>query len=187
MNLQSFLGFKRQSLTFSSVKHIESCEYRKVKSRSASSSDSNKSTDGNTIVKDSASINHETVSVALIGGGITPAYTALLLKQIPIIKFVYVADVNDNAAGLMLDASHVDTSAKIRYFNKNNISNALREVNRVIRKPQKKLAAKYRNKIKCALIRPTFSGEHNRVDGRERLYFRKSQFTSSIFGKFKIR
>lgn len=70
----------------------------------------------------------KTVSVALIGGGMTPAYTALLLKQEPIIKIIYVGDTGGKSAGLLLDASHVDTSTKIRYFKKNNIIDALREV-----------------------------------------------------------
>ncbi|XP_012261957.2 malate dehydrogenase, mitochondrial-like isoform X1 [Athalia rosae] len=73
--------------------------------------------------------NERTVSVALVGGGNTPTYTALFLKQEPIIKVVRVADVgNKSAAGHSLDANHIDTSPKIKYFNKKNMIEGIEEV-----------------------------------------------------------
>ncbi|XP_046591753.1 probable malate dehydrogenase, mitochondrial [Neodiprion lecontei] len=127
-NLGEFLLFNANSRHHLSSRSISILRKHKVKTKSPSQ--------GRPAIKPAVESSRgdftkrgpDTVSVALIGGGTTPAYTALLLKQAPIIKRVHIADTIDKTASLILDASHVDTSTKIRYFKRNNMIEAMQEV-----------------------------------------------------------
>ncbi|XP_054006221.1 uncharacterized protein LOC128891066 [Hylaeus anthracinus] len=69
------------------------------------------------------------VQVCIIGGGETSIYTAVLLKQSRMIKHVHLVDAQNSMAGAVLDASHIDTSTRIKYFKRKNIKHALKETN----------------------------------------------------------
>ena len=68
------------------------------------------------------------VKVCIIGGGEASIHTAVLLKQSRIIKSVNLLDAKDSMAGNILDASHIDTSTRIKYFKKKHIKKALKDV-----------------------------------------------------------
>ena len=70
------------------------------------------------------------INVALIGGGMSTIYAAVLLKQSTLIKKVNIADSKDTLGGAVFDASHIDTSTRIKYYGKNSIDQALRNVNK---------------------------------------------------------
>ncbi|XP_011877024.1 PREDICTED: probable malate dehydrogenase, mitochondrial [Vollenhovia emeryi] len=68
------------------------------------------------------------VKVCIIGGGVTPLYTAVLLKQYRIIKSIRLVDTRDSALEALTDASHLETSPRIDHFRRKDIKQALREV-----------------------------------------------------------
>lgn len=68
------------------------------------------------------------VRVCIIGGGVTPLYTAVLLKQYRIIKSIRLVDTRDSMSQALVDASHVETSPRIDYFQRRDIKQAFREV-----------------------------------------------------------
>lgn len=68
------------------------------------------------------------VRVCIIGGGVTPLYTAVLLKQYRIIKSIHLVDTADSTSETLINASHLETSPRINYFQKKDIKQALREV-----------------------------------------------------------
>ncbi|XP_071572037.1 malate dehydrogenase, mitochondrial [Temnothorax nylanderi] len=69
------------------------------------------------------------VKVCIIGGGVTPLYTAILLKQYRIIKSIRLVDTRDSTSEALTDASHLETSPRIDYFRKKDMKQALREAN----------------------------------------------------------
>lgn len=68
------------------------------------------------------------VKVCIIGGGVTPLYTAILLKQYRIIKSIRLVDTRDSTSEALTDVSHLETTPRIDYFRKKDIKQALREV-----------------------------------------------------------
>lgn len=68
------------------------------------------------------------INVSIIGGGLSSIYTAVLLKQCHFIKNIYLIDPSETLAGAILDACHIDTSIRIKYFPKRLIREALVEV-----------------------------------------------------------
>lgn len=68
------------------------------------------------------------VRVCIIGGGVTPLYTAVLLKQYRIIKSIHLVDTTDSTSETLINVSHLETSPRINYFQKKDIKQALREV-----------------------------------------------------------
>lgn len=68
------------------------------------------------------------VRVCIIGGGVTPLYTAVLLKQYRIIESIRLVDTRDSTSEALADASHLETSPRIDSFRKKDIKQALREV-----------------------------------------------------------
>lgn len=68
------------------------------------------------------------VRVCIIGGGVTPLYTAVLLKQYRIIQSIRLVDTRDSTAETVTDASHLETSPRIDSFRKKDIKQALSEV-----------------------------------------------------------
>lgn len=76
----------------------------------------------------SCSVKAGDIKVAIIGGGMAPIYAALLLKQSRLIKRVNIADPKDTLAGAVFDAGHIDTTARIKYYSKQCIPEALIDV-----------------------------------------------------------
>ncbi|XP_032679786.1 malate dehydrogenase, mitochondrial-like [Odontomachus brunneus] len=70
------------------------------------------------------------VKVCIVGGGVTPLYTAVLLKQYRIIKSINLVDMegSTSAVGAMKDAFHEETNPRINYFGKQNMKQAFKEV-----------------------------------------------------------
>ncbi|XP_076629902.1 malate dehydrogenase [Colletes latitarsis] len=69
------------------------------------------------------------IQVCIIGGGEASIYTAVLLKQSRMIKRVHLVDARNSMASAVLDANHIDTSTRIKYFKKKSIKDALKETN----------------------------------------------------------
>lgn len=80
--------------------------------------------------EDECTKNRGDVTIGIIGGGMTPIYTSLLLKQCKLIKKINIADPNDELAGLVHDCSHIDTWTKIKYYGKSSLTEALHDVRR---------------------------------------------------------
>lgn len=68
------------------------------------------------------------IKVCIIGGGITPLYTAVLLKQYQIIKSIHLVDTKDSMLDFVTDMYNIKTQPHINYFKKNNIKQALDRV-----------------------------------------------------------
>lgn len=71
---------------------------------------------------------NKSVSVCIIGGGVTPLYTAVLLKQYQIIKAINLVDSRDFTAGALTDTCQMETSPRINYFQRKDLKHALKEV-----------------------------------------------------------
>ncbi|XP_003705029.2 malate dehydrogenase [Megachile rotundata] len=69
------------------------------------------------------------VQVSIIGGSDATIYTAALLKQSRLIKRIHLVDMNDLFMSPVLDASHIDTSARLKCFKRKNLKEALKETN----------------------------------------------------------
>ncbi|XP_028049956.2 malate dehydrogenase, mitochondrial-like [Monomorium pharaonis] len=70
------------------------------------------------------------MKVCIIGGGVTPLYTAILLKQYRIIKSIRLVDTRESmSADALTDVSHLETSPCIDHFRRKDIKQALREAN----------------------------------------------------------
>lgn len=68
------------------------------------------------------------VKVCIIGAGVTPLYTAILLKQYRNIGSIRLVDTRESTPETLTNASHLETSPRIDYFQKKDIKQALREV-----------------------------------------------------------
>lgn len=70
------------------------------------------------------------VKVCIVGGGVTPLYTAVLLKQYRIIKSINLVDTEGSTLTMraMTDAFYEETSPRINYFGKKNTKQAFKEV-----------------------------------------------------------
>lgn len=68
------------------------------------------------------------VKVCIIGGGVTPLYTAILLKQYRIIKSIRLVGTKDSMSEALTDTSHLETSPRIDSFRKKDMKQALQEV-----------------------------------------------------------
>lgn len=66
--------------------------------------------------------------VCIIGGGVTPLYTAILLKQYRIIKSIRLVDTRYSTSESLIEASHLESSPRIDSFSKKDMKQALREV-----------------------------------------------------------
>ncbi|XP_018354517.1 PREDICTED: malate dehydrogenase, mitochondrial-like isoform X2 [Trachymyrmex septentrionalis] len=73
--------------------------------------------------------NEANIRVCIIGGGVTPLYTAILLKQYKIIKSIRLVDTRDSSLEALTDLSQLETSPRIDYFREKDIKQALREAN----------------------------------------------------------
>ncbi|KAG5306727.1 PREDICTED: malate dehydrogenase, mitochondrial-like [Acromyrmex echinatior] len=73
--------------------------------------------------------NEANVQVCIIGGGVTPLYTAILLKQYKIIKSIRLVDTKGSSSEDMSDMSQLETSPRINYFREKDIKHALRQAN----------------------------------------------------------
>ncbi|XP_012234711.1 malate dehydrogenase, mitochondrial-like [Linepithema humile] len=69
------------------------------------------------------------IKVCIIGGGVTPLYTAILLKQYRIIKSINLVDTKDSMSEAMMDTCHAETNPCINHFRKKDIKQALKEAN----------------------------------------------------------
>ncbi|KAJ8670578.1 hypothetical protein QAD02_001837 [Eretmocerus hayati] len=69
-----------------------------------------------------------TILVAIVGGGYTPMYTTLLLKQNPAIREIHVIDTNDSLASPVCDMRQIDTSATVKHYKMKHIIDGLRNV-----------------------------------------------------------
>lgn len=69
------------------------------------------------------------VKVCIIGGGVTPLYTAVLLKQYGIVKSICLVDTRGSTSEALTDVSHLETTPRIRCFQKKDIKQALKEAN----------------------------------------------------------
>lgn len=68
------------------------------------------------------------IKVCIIGGNKVSLYAAVLIKQSRLIKCVNLVDTESSLAGAVLDASHIDTSTRLKYFKKKHIKQALKDV-----------------------------------------------------------
>ncbi|KAG5327148.1 MDHM protein, partial [Pseudoatta argentina] len=73
--------------------------------------------------------NEVNIRVCIIGGGVTPLYTAILLKQYKIIKSIHLVDTRGSSSEDISDMSQLETSPRINYFREKDIKQALREAN----------------------------------------------------------
>ncbi|XP_034172336.2 malate dehydrogenase, mitochondrial [Osmia lignaria lignaria] len=69
------------------------------------------------------------VQVAIIGGSDASIYAAVLLKQSRLIKQIHLVDTKGSLMSAVLDANHIDTSTRIKYFKRRNLKEALKETN----------------------------------------------------------
>ncbi|KYM97350.1 Alkaline ceramidase [Cyphomyrmex costatus] len=53
------------------------------------------------------------IRVCIIGGGVTPLYIAILLKQYKIIKSIRLVDTRDSMSEALTDMSHLETSPRV--------------------------------------------------------------------------
>ncbi|XP_012061828.1 PREDICTED: uncharacterized protein LOC105625096 [Atta cephalotes] len=74
--------------------------------------------------------NEANIRVCIIGGGVTPLYTAILLKQYKIIKSIRLVDTKGSSLEALTDISQLETSPRIDYFREKDIKQALRETQR---------------------------------------------------------
>jgi len=119
--------FRRRHLVFSrnrSLKNppIDDRKVQKVEGKSAKESAKREKD------KNAQKDNKANVKVCIIGGGVTPLYTAVLLKQYGIIKSIRLVDTRGSTSEALTDVSHLETSPRIDYFRKKDIKQALREV-----------------------------------------------------------
>jgi len=75
---------------------------------------------------------NKNIKVCIIGGGVTPLYTAILLKQYQIIKSINFVDTRDFMAGTLAEICHMETCPRVNYFRKKDLKNALKEVKTLI-------------------------------------------------------
>ncbi|XP_014468038.1 PREDICTED: malate dehydrogenase-like [Dinoponera quadriceps] len=70
------------------------------------------------------------VKVCIVGGGVTPLYTAVLLKQYRIVKSINLVDTEGSTSTMetMTDAFHQETGPRINYFGKKNTKQAFKEM-----------------------------------------------------------
>lgn len=68
------------------------------------------------------------IGVCIIGGGVTPLYTAVLLKQYQSIKNIHLVDTRDTVPGAMASACHMETCPRIDYYRRKDIKHALKKV-----------------------------------------------------------
>lgn len=68
------------------------------------------------------------IQVCIIGGGEASIYTAVLLKQSRMIKCVHLVDIRNSMADAVLDTNHIDTSTRVKYFERKSIKHALKDV-----------------------------------------------------------
>jgi hypothetical protein len=71
---------------------------------------------------------NKNIKVCIIGGGMAPLYTAILLKQYQIIKSINFVDARDFMAGTLAEICHMETCPRVNYFRKKDLNNALKEV-----------------------------------------------------------
>lgn len=71
-------------------------------------------------------------TVGIIGGGMTPIYTAVLLKQLKTLRAINIVDVSNSLSGAVFDASHIDTKTKIKYYRKSSLRDALSHVSIIV-------------------------------------------------------
>ncbi|KAG7201601.1 hypothetical protein KM043_004342 [Ampulex compressa] len=69
------------------------------------------------------------IKVCIIGGSLASIYAAIILKQFPMIKRIHLIDPTDTLAAAVLDASHIDTSTRLKYFKKKNAKQGLKDMN----------------------------------------------------------
>ncbi|XP_076244971.1 malate dehydrogenase, mitochondrial [Calliopsis andreniformis] len=69
------------------------------------------------------------VKVCIIGGGKVSLYAAVLIKQSRLIKRVHLVDTKNSLVSAVSDASHIDTSARLKYFKKKYVKQALKDAN----------------------------------------------------------
>lgn len=72
------------------------------------------------------------IKVCIIGGGVTPLYTAVLLKQYHIIKSINLVDTKESISEITTDTRQIETSPRINHFRRNDIKQALREVRELL-------------------------------------------------------
>jgi len=126
---KSFLDLFRRYLVFSrsrslkippidgKVRKVQKIEEKSAKESTRREKDKNAQKD-----------NKINIRVCIIGGGVTPLYTAVLLKQYGIIKSIRLVDTRGSTSETLTDVSHLETSPRIDYFRKKDIKQALREV-----------------------------------------------------------
>jgi len=126
---RSFLDLSRQRhLVFSRSRSLkipsidDRSKVQKVEGKSAKESTTREKD------KNAQKDNEVNVRVCIIGGGVTPLYTAVLLKQYGIIKSIRLVDTRGSTSEALTDVSHLETSPRIDYFRKRDIKQALREV-----------------------------------------------------------
>ncbi|XP_043284471.1 malate dehydrogenase-like [Venturia canescens] len=130
-----FLPQKHCRTFLSNVSKIQfaSCQQKIVEpGPKAEHGESKKSTDTsssfNDRIEDDCTRNRGDVKIGIIGGGMTPIYASLLLKQCKLIERINIADPNDELANAANDCSHIDTSTKIKYYGRSCLTEALHDV-----------------------------------------------------------
>jgi FlaA1/EpsC-like NDP-sugar epimerase len=68
------------------------------------------------------------VSLAIVGGGSTTFYLAILLKQNPAIKVIHVIDTDNSLIGPIYDIGQIDTSTIVIHYKRNSIIDGLHNV-----------------------------------------------------------
>lgn len=106
----------------SKIPPIDDQKIRRVEEKSAEESKKEKN-------KNTQEDNKANIRVCIIGGGVTPFYTAVLLKQYGIIKSIRLVDTwRGSMSEILADVSHLETSPCIDYFRKKDMKQALSEV-----------------------------------------------------------
>ena len=68
------------------------------------------------------------ISIGIVGSGLTALYATVLLKQNLLIKRIHLLDTTNSLESAIADVSILDTSPKIKYFKKNYMYDALKDV-----------------------------------------------------------
>ncbi|KAL6266697.1 hypothetical protein P5V15_003534 [Pogonomyrmex californicus] len=110
---------------FSQIPPTDDRKVQKVQEKNVAGSKTREKNGNKNVQRD----NKSNIKVCIIGGGVTPLYTAVLLKQYQIIKNIRLVDTLDSTSETLTDACRLETSPRIDYFRRKDIKEALREVN----------------------------------------------------------
>lgn len=79
-------------------------------------------------IKSNESSHDHKTNICIIGGGMAPIFCIACLKQFAFIKSIHLVDPKDTTANIVSDVNHIDTSPRVKYFQKSNVQQAVQGV-----------------------------------------------------------